>query len=119
MLSSLGSVPHPLILKPLHTNELRHRGFMGWTRPPNDHYGMVFLHTHEHPQSYWMHTVPFNIDCLGFDKHNQLVEVMTLNALSKASRSFMRAVQHVVEVRGGWCKDHGVITGSKLRMRAV
>jgi hypothetical protein len=25
----------------------------------------------------------------------------------------------VGEVRGGWCKDHGVITGSKLRMRAV
>ena len=111
-ISSIGYLP--LALKVLNSSKLRAKGFMGWNQPPNDHYGMLFVHEHEHPQSYWMHTVPFDLDCLGFDKDNKLVEILPLYALSKASRGFSVPVKHVVEVRGGWCKDNGIKGGEKL-----
>lgn len=109
----------PLALKVLDQPHLRSKGFMGWNQPPNDHFGMLFYHNTEHPQSYWMHTVPFDIDCLGFDKHNILIEILSLEALSMASRSFSKPVRYVVEVRGGWCKDHGIKGGEKLVIRTL
>ena len=112
LLSLLGNLP--LALKLLDKQHLRSKGFMGWNEPPNDHFGMLFHHDTEHPQSYWMHTVPFDLDCLGFDKDNKLVEILPLYALSKASRGFSVPVKHVVEVRGGWCKDKGIKGGEKL-----
>jgi uncharacterized membrane protein (UPF0127 family) len=115
--SILGYVP--LALKVLDKNHLRQKGFMGWSHPPNDHFGMLFHHDIEHPQSYWMHTVPFDLDCLGFNKHNQLVEIIPLKALSMASKSFSKPVQHVVEVRGGWCKDMGLKGNEKLVIRQL
>jgi len=90
---------------------------MGWNQPPNDHYGMLFVHEYEHPQSYWMHTVPFDLDCLGFNKDNQLVEILRLEALSTASRGFSVPVKYVVEVRGGWCKDMCLKGNEKLVIR--
>lgn len=118
-ISSIGYLPHSLALKILNSSELRAKGFMGWSQPPNDHYGMLFVHDTEHPQSYWMHTVPFDLDCLGFDKHNRLVEVLPLEAFSTASRRFSVPVRYVVEVRGGWCKDHGIKGGEKLVIRKL
>lgn len=113
--SSIGCVPQRLLtLKILDKPHLRSKGFMGWTQPPNDHYGMLFHHDHEHPQSYWMDTVPFDLDCLGFDKDNRLVEIIYLTALERASRGFSRPVKNVVEVRGGWCQEHGIKSGDKL-----
>jgi uncharacterized membrane protein (UPF0127 family) len=122
LFSLLGYVPHhhrghPLGLKVLNTPELRAKGFMGWNMSPNDHYGLLFYHTEEHPQSYWMHNVPFNLDILGFDKDNILIERMYLEAHSKASRSFIRGVRHVVEVRGGWCDDHEIKGGERLILK--
>lgn len=108
----------PLALKVLDKPRLRSKGFMGWEQPPNDCFGMLFLHNTEHHQSYWMHNVPFNLDCLGFDNHNQLVEVLTLEALSTASRGFSVPVKHVVELRGGWCVSKGIKGGEKLVMRS-
>lgn len=115
--SYIGSVP--LALKILDQPHLRSKGFMGWNQPPNDHYGMLFHHDIEHPQSYWMHTVPFDLDCLGFDKDNRLVEIIPLYALSKASRGFSVPVQHVVEVRGGWCQDKGIKGKEKLVIKKL
>ena len=115
--STIGYVP--LALKVLATSKLRSKGFMGWEQAPNDHFGMLFVHKHERPQSYWMHTVPFDIDCLGFDKHNTLIEILPLEALSTASRSFSKPVRYVVEVRGGWCKDHGIKGGEKLFIKKL
>ena len=114
-LSSIGY--HPLAVKILDNNLSRQRGFMGWSRSPNDHYGMLFHHSHAHPQSYWMHTVPFDLDALGFDEDDKLVEILNLKAHSKASNSFSVPVRHVVEVRGGWCKDNGIKTGCRLKLK--
>lgn len=116
-ISSIGYLP--LALKVLNEPHLRSKGFMGWSQAPNDCYGMLFVHRHEHPQSYWMHTVPFDIDCMGFDKHNRLVEILNLEALSTASRSFSKPVKYVVEVRGGWCKQHGIKAGEKLVIKKL
>jgi len=117
--SLIGYVPHhhrghPLGLKVLDNPESQGRGFMGWEQPPNDQYGMLFKHSHIKPQSYWMQDVPFDLDCIGFDEDDRVVQVLHLKAHSKASRSFIRGVRHVVEVRGGWCRDHGIEQGSKL-----
>jgi len=116
-LSTIGDVP--LALKVLDKSHLRSKGFMGWKQAPNDHYGMLFHHDIEHPQSYWMHTVPFDLDCLGFDKDNRLVEIMPLYAFSEASRGFSVPVKHVVEVRGGWCKHHGIKGLERLIIRKL
>lgn len=117
--SLLGDVPQPLTLKVLDTDNLRRQGFMGWKQPPSDHYGMLFLHPEPKSQSYWMQDVPFDLDCIGFDQDNRVVEILPLKAHEKASKRFSVAVQNVVEVRGGWCAEHGLKAGDKLVMREL
>ncbi len=107
----------PLTLEPLTTNEQKKKGFMGSTTPPPDGFGLLFQNSKVRPQSFWMKNVPFDLDCIGFDEDDRVVEVMHLKANDTASRSFMRAVKNVVEVRGGWCKDKGVIKGQKLVLK--
>ena len=63
--------------------------------------------------------MPFDIPCLGFDRHNRFVEILSLEALSTASRSFSKPVKYVVEVRGGWCKQHDIKGGEKLVIRKL
>jgi uncharacterized membrane protein (UPF0127 family) len=113
--SSLGYVPL-INLKALSTDAERARGFMGWKAPPNDKFGMLFKHDHPKRQSYWMKDVPFDLDAIGFDENNRAVEVLCLKANDKTPRRFIRAVQNVVEVRGGWCREHRLEKGWELRM---
>ena len=64
-----------------------------------------------------MQDVPFDLDCIGFDEDDRVVQVLHLKAHSKASRSFIRGVRHVVEVRGGWCDDHEIKGGERLILK--
>lgn len=107
----------PLTLEPLSTNEQKRKGFMGSSSPPPDDFGLLFLNSKVKLQSFWMKDVPFDLDCIGFDEDDRVVEVMHLKANDTASRSFMRAVKNVVEVRGGWCKEKGVIKGQRLLLK--
>lgn len=120
-LPPIGCVPldTKLSLKILDTKDLRRQGFMRWSKPPGDSFGLLFFHTVVGHQSYWMKDVPFDLDCLGFDEDDKLVEVLHLGALSTISRAFSRPVKHVVEVRGGWCERHGLKGGEKLVIRKV
>ena len=107
---------HPLILKVLDTKPLQIKGFMGWKRSPVSWFGMLFLHTESTIQSYHMHTVPFDLDCIGLDDEDKVVEVLSLNAFEKAPRRFIKAVRNVVEVRGGWARDNGLKGGQRLML---
>lgn len=113
--SSLGYVPL-INLRVLSTDAERARGFMGWKAPPNDKFGMLFKHDRPKRQSYWMKDVPFDLDAIGFDENSRVVEVLHLKAHDKTPRRFIRAVQNVVEVRGGWCREHRLEKGWELRM---
>lgn len=104
------------MLKVLGTPELKKQGFMGWDSPPSDRFGMLFVNDHSKMQAYHMDTVPFDLDCIGLDEEDRVVEVMRLNSFAKAPRSFSRAVKNVVEVRGGWCDTHGLKPGDKLQI---
>lgn len=117
LLSFIDSIP--VALKMLNTHKLKTKGFMGWNQPPNDHYGLLFHHKHSKPQSYWMHTVPFDLDCIGFDDNDKIIEILSLKAYDKTSKRFSNPVRNVVEVKGGWCHKHGIKPGSKLVMRTL
>lgn len=61
-----------------------------------------------------MPDVPFDLEALGFDGNNELIEVISLKAQDRASRSFSKPVKHVVEVPAGWCKKNGIEPGCRL-----
>jgi uncharacterized membrane protein (UPF0127 family) len=61
-----------------------------------------------------MKNVPFDLDLLGFDENNKLVEIIKLIAEDEIPRTFSKCVQNVVEVRSGWTDDLSVVIGDEL-----
>jgi uncharacterized membrane protein (UPF0127 family) len=106
-----------LALKKLNDTKSKQKGFMGWTKSPNNHYGLIFMNEEPKIQSYWMHTVPFDLEALGFDSENNLIEIIQLKSFDQISRKFKNPVCHVVEVCKDWCKNNNIKLGSKLLIK--
>jgi uncharacterized membrane protein (UPF0127 family) len=103
----------PVVVKVLVSPEDKRNGFMGWKHCP-ENFGMLFINHAAKKQSFWMPDVPFDLEALGFDDNNILVQVLALKAMDRTSRSFSRAVKHVVEMPAGWCKKNGIEPGCSL-----
>lgn len=108
----IGNVP--IMLKKLETPEEKQTGFMFKTSRPSDDFGMLFVGCTVYKQSFWMKNVPFDLDLLGFNENNKLVEVIKLIAQDETPRTFSMYVQNVVEVRSGWTDDFSISIGDEL-----
>ena len=104
-------------LKHLESFEDRKKGFIGWKKSPNDFFGLLFYNKEPRIQSYWMHTVPFDLEALGFDENNILKEIIFLKAFDRKSISFNNPIKNVIEVRKNWCKDNNVQIGNKIYLK--
>lgn len=108
-----------LALKKLETIKERKKGFMGWEQSPNNEFGLLFYNLKPKIQSYWMHTVPFDLQALGFDERNNLIEIINLKSFEKTSKYFSQPVCHVVEVCKDWCEKNNIDLGSKLIIKKL
>jgi uncharacterized membrane protein (UPF0127 family) len=108
----IGNVP--IILQKLETPEEKQIGFMFKTSKPSDDFGLLFANNFAYKQSFWMKNVFFDLDLLGFDENDKLVEIIRLFAEDEIPKTFTNCVKNVVEVRAGWVDDFLVKIGDEL-----
>lgn len=96
----------------LGTKEDKAKGFMGAAEPPLDSAGLLFMNP---SKSFWMKNVPFDLDLVGFDDSNRVVEILNLVAHDTNPVTFSAPnLKTAVELRSGWAADHNLTLGSEL-----
>ena len=77
-----------------------------------DNQGMLFLFDQSAPQSFWMKNTLIPLDIIYIDE-NKKINTIHPNATPKSEASLPSNgnAQYVLEVRGGFCQDHGVKVG--------
>ena len=99
------------------TPESRQRGLMGRRHLPPDR-GMLFIYAEEEPRGFWMKNCLVRIDAafLATDGHILNVAEMVPEPGREFPRSYPSAapVRLVLEMPGGWFRDHGVAVGDRV-----
>ena len=99
------------------TAEARQRGFMGRSFLPPDR-GMLFIYETEGPRSFWMRNCLVAIDAAFLTTDGRILNVheMVPEPGGVGERSYPSAapVRLVLEMPGGWFRDHGVGVGDRV-----
>jgi len=99
------------------TPEARQRGLMGRSFLPPDR-GMLFIYPEAAPRSFWMRDCLVRIDAafLATDGRILNVQEMVPEPGETDLRSYPSAapVRLVLEMPGGWFRDHGVMVGDRV-----
>jgi uncharacterized membrane protein (UPF0127 family) len=85
-------------------------GFRWQKRIPPQGTG-IWLQGSKSTYSLWMKDVSFDLDAIGLDEDQNVVELKRLTALSTVPVGFSSAVKSVVEVPAGWCLRNGIRKG--------
>ncbi len=105
------------------TEESRRRGWMGRARLPEDR-GMIFLYPDARPISFWMKNCLVPIDAAFIAESGQIVNIQEMSPPDPTSEvdppSYPSAapVRIVLEMPGGWFRDHGVGRGDRVELSA-
>ncbi len=95
------------------------RGLMWREHMPVDN-GMLFLMGFEKDWTFWMRNTLIPLDMI-FIKKDMTIGGIVENAEPKTEtlRKVGVPTFYVLEVNGGWCKQHGVVAGAKVRYENV
>ncbi|HGY91348.1 MAG TPA: DUF192 domain-containing protein [Planctomycetes bacterium] len=102
--------------------ETRGRGLSGRTRlGPNE--GMIFLYPRADMRSFWMKGCLIGLDILFLDDDGRVLNIASLDPPedeeiedSIPSADSMAPSRMVLELRKGWCEEHGVKPGERVRL---
>ena len=92
----------------------RSRGLSGIEEMSVD--GMLFVFQKETVPLFWMKEMNFPIDIIWINSQREVVEI-TDNIYPETYPEIfspLAAVQYVIEVDAGWCKEHKIKKGDKL-----
>lgn len=103
------------------TNERRRYGFMFVPEPPSDDRGMLFVYPEPLPLNFWMRNTRIDLDLIYLADDGRVLNVHRKMApFDETSRHEAReACRYALEVRGGWCEDHGVWVGAMAEFSAA
>jgi hypothetical protein len=77
--------------------------------------GMLFIFDTEQPRSFWMKNTYFSLDIIFVDSEGTIVSIQReTTPLSEASYSSDRPAQYVLEVVGGFTRQHGINAGDRI-----
>ncbi len=112
-----GRETHAIPVDIAATPGARQRGLMGRSFLPPDR-GMLFIYESEGRRSFWMKNCIVRIDAafLATDGRILNVEEMVPEPGGSGERSYPSAapVRLVLEMPGGWFRDHGVTAGDRV-----
>ncbi len=95
---------------------VRSRGLMYRKELPADA-GMIFVWDNDQPRSFWMHNTCIPLDMLFIDRDGYIVgileQVPTMNDLSRRNPCPAR---QVLELNAGYCREHGIRAGQKIKI---
>lgn len=101
------------------TPRQRDRGLMYRQHLPPDH-GMLFIFAHERIQSFWMKNTLIPLDMIFISKDMTIAGIVeNAEPQTKTSRRVDAPSSYVLEVNGGWSKDHGVAAGTTVRFENI
>ncbi|HEV3110041.1 MAG TPA: DUF192 domain-containing protein [Candidatus Binataceae bacterium] len=96
------------------TNPQRERGLMYRSQLPADA-GMLFIFKAPSHVSFWMHNTQIPIDMLFAGSDRRVIGIIAnAEPYSDASLDVSGNSQYVLEVNGGFCKQHGIKVGDRL-----
>ena len=97
------------------TPEKRDAGLMNVTDlPEND--GMLFVFKKPQPLSFWMANTPLPLDIIFIDKDHKIIRIYhSTTPYSKNELASGAPAQYVVEVNGGYCINHDITEGMKVK----
>jgi len=100
------------------TPEARARGLMG--RPHLDpDAGMIFLFGDDAPHSFWMKNTLIPLDIVFIGEDGRVAAVTEREPLSLRGDDGGVKSRYVLEVNGGWVRQHGVKPGDRVRFEHV
>jgi uncharacterized membrane protein (UPF0127 family)/predicted small lipoprotein YifL len=114
-----GKPPAKVRVSLARSDEQRRRGLMYVQNlPPDD--GMLFIFDSDAEQSFWMKNTVIPLDMI-FIRSDMTVAGVIADAkpLTLEPRSVGRPSRFVLEVNGGWARQHGVTTDTKMRFENI
>ncbi len=92
----------------------RQRGLM-YREQLGTNQGMVFIFPREEVRNFWMHNTLIALDMIFIDAQKRVVGIVeNADPRTDTARGVGAASQYVVEVVGGYSRDHRIIAGTKL-----
>lgn len=81
----------------------------------SDSEGMLFSWDREAPRSFWMHDTCLPLDMLFLAEDGTVLGVLEqVPPMNDAPRSIPCPARHVLELRAGWTRAHGVEPGQRV-----
>jgi len=97
------------------TPEKRDAGLMNVTQM-NENNGMLFIFKKPQPLSFWMANTPLPLDIIFIDKDHKVIRIYhSTTPYSKNELSSGSPAQYVVELNGGFCVNHDITEGMKVK----
>lgn len=82
--------------------------------------GMLFVFPETAIQSFWMKNTPLPLDMIFIDEDREIVGIVENTVpFSTTSRMVPRPSRYVLEVNGGFSKQHGIDTGQRVDLPAL
>jgi len=100
------------------TPEARERGLMGRSHLDPDA-GMIFLFDLDEPHGFWMKNTLIPLDILFIGEDGRVAAITERQPLSLEVEDGGVASRYVLEVNGGWARQHRVKPGDRVRFENV
>jgi len=107
---------HPFQLELAHTPKARAKGLMH-RQNLSENGGMLFIWPETATRLFWMKNTPISLDILFFDQAGRLVYLHpSATPYSLQTISSLQPVKYVVEIRGGYARQHAIEAGAYLKI---
>lgn len=81
--------------------------------------GMLFSWSNETVHTFWMHNTCIPLDMLFITADGTIVGILEqVPVLNDEPRSVPCPAAHVLEVNAGYCRQHGILPGQRVRIKA-
>jgi len=81
----------------------------------NENQGMLFIFDKAEMRSFWMKNTYLPLDIIFVNEQLEIVTIRhNAQPFSRASQASTAEAQYVVEVKGGFCKRHGIEEGDRI-----
>ncbi len=83
----------------------------------DEHKGMLFIFGTDSPKTFWMKNTPLPLDMVFVNGQMAVVDI-NRNATPNSTDVFTskESCRYVVEVNGGFCDEHGISEGDRMRI---
>jgi hypothetical protein len=86
----------------------------------SDEEGMLFTFDGEAVRTFWMHNTCLALDMLFIEESGHISGILEqVPPWNDLRRSVPCRVQHVLELRAGWVRDHGVRPGQRITIETT